>query len=303
MNSIHLANIDLNLLTVFDALMVEKNVTRAAARLGLTQPAVSHALSRLRSIFGDALFVRSPKGMIPTPFAGQMAVSVRPMLEQVESLLRREKHFDPAVSDRCFSIGMSDYALAVLLPSAMAHITAVAPKVRLTVKNTSHNTGYAMLDDEAVELIAGNFPAAPGHLRLQTLFREDFVCAGRKGHPGLAGKLTLKKYLALSHLQVSTAGNPFGYVDVILDRLQVKRDVKVTVGHFLAAPLLLRDSDLIATEPRRLFVAAALDSRLAYVKAPFAIPDFEVAIAWHARHDDDPGHAWLRSVFEQGKGM
>lgn len=298
MNSIHLTSIDLNLLTVFDALMTERNATRAAERIGLTQPAVSHALQRLRTVFDDALFIRSPKGMEPTPFAHHMAAPVRAMLEQVESLLRHDRNFVSASSNRSYAVGMSDYALAVLLPRLLKRLTTEAPNVRLTVKNTGHDTGHAMLNDGAVELIAGNFPAASGHLRSSLLFRENFVCAGRMGHPGFKGRITLKKYLGFNHLQVSTAGNPHGYVDAILDRMHAGRNVVVTVGHFLAVPLLLQNTDLIATEPRRLFDAAGSGAQLACTSPPFPIPDFQVTMDWHARHDADPGHVWLRTILE-----
>ena len=299
MNKIHLANIDLNLLTVFDAVMLERNTTRAALRVGLTQPAVSHALGRLRVLFGDALFVRSPHGMVPTPLAEEMAPRVRHMLEQIEGLLAREKGFTPRVSSRRFVVGLSDYAALVLLPPVMGALAAEAPAVSLVVKNTAHGTGLAMLDDGNVQLAAGNFPMPPAHMREELLYRERFVCAMRKGHPVLSGKLTLKRYLGCEHLQVSTAGTPYGCVDAALAGGTAGRLVKVTVAHFLAAPLLLEETDLIATEPERLFAPFIGRLRLALAKPPFAVPDFSVTQLWHSRYDDDPGHVWLRSVFRR----
>lgn len=299
MNNIHLTNIDLNLLTVFDAVMRERNATRAAHRIGLTQPAVSHALNRLRAVLGDPLFVRTPGGMVPTPFAQEMATPVRGMLEGIENLFSRERNFDPTASARAFTLGMSDYATSVLLPKVLEILTTEAPGVSITVKNTGHDVGLGMVDSGQAELAAGNFPLPPPHLRRELLYREGFVCAGRTGHPALNGRLTLKRYLAIDHLQVSTAGNPHGYVDDVLDKMNVRRRVKATVGHFLAAPLLLENTDLLATEPTRLFSALGKRHGLRLATPPFALPEFEVVQIWHARHDGDPGHAWLRTVLRR----
>lgn len=302
MNIIHMANMDLNLLTVFDAVMSERNATRAAERIGLTQPAVSHALRRLRVLFGDELFVRSPRGMIPTPLAEEMAAPVRDMLARVQDLLAREKRFNPRESSRRFVVGLSDYATLALLPRIMGTLAAEAPAVTLTVKNTGHDAGHAMLDGGGAELIAGNFPEPPPHMRSELLFTEGFVCAARAGHPILSKRLTLKRYLAAEHLQVSTSGNPHGYVDDILDGMGVRRVVKVTVGHFLAAPLLLENTDLVATEPRRLFLPFRRRLPLELASPPFALPEFEVTQVWHSRHDGDAGHAWLRGVVQRCSG-
>lgn len=296
MSGVHVSSLDLNLLAVFDALMAEGGVTRAAERMGLTQPAVSHALKRMRVLLDDPLFVRTPTGMEPTPHAERLATVIRPMLAQLDALLASGQAFDPATSARTFAIGMSDYAAAVLLPRLLKLVTQQAPNVRLAVKNTGHDSGFAMLDAGEVELIAGNFPDIPPHLQSSLLFTENFVCAARKGLRGFSATLTLKRYLALAHLQVSTAGNPFGYVDAVLEKMRAKRDVRVTVPHFLAAPLLLAGADLVATEPRRLFEAAEAGRVLEYAEPPFAIPDFRVTMDWHSRFDADPGHVWLRNI-------
>lgn len=296
MNSVHITNIDLNLLTVFDAVMREGSATRAARRLGLTQPAVSHALGRLRLLLGDALFVRTPKGMTPTPLAEEMAAPVGRMLEQVERLLSRERTFEPAKSVRRFVVGLPDYATLVLLPRIMALLAAEAPGASLIARNVGHATGLRILDEGEVELIAGNFPPPPPHVLGERLFMEDFVCAARAGHPAMTGKLTRRRYLAADHLQVSTMGNPRGIVDDVIEQSGARRRVTVTVGSFLAAPLLLENTNLIATEPRRLFSPFRGRLPLALASPPFALPAFEVAQLWHARHDGDAGHAWLRNV-------
>lgn len=298
MSNFNIGNIDLNLLTVFDAVMEEGTTTRAAARLGLTQPAVSHALKRLRAILGDPLFVRTPRGMTPTPAALEMASGVHAALGQMRALLGRERGFSPAKSTRRFVIGLSDYASFAILPCLLDRLAAEAPGVSVSVKNTGHGEGMTMLENDAVEMIAGNFPPMPPHFRRRTLFRDGFLVAGRAGHPELAGKLSMKRYLGLEHLQISTRGNPHGYVDAVLDRKGVERRVKVTVPHFLSAPFLLLRTDLVATEPRRLLEPVREVLGLVLMEPPFAIPRFAVTLDWHSRYDNDAGHAWLRGVIE-----
>lgn len=299
MKTVHLASIDLNLLVVFDALVAEGHATRAAERIGLTQPAVSHALNRLRALFGDPLFVRSPRGMVATPLAQDIAPSVRSILEQVEGVLLGGRAFDPASSTRQFTLGLSDYAAFVLLPRLTARLDREAPGVSLIVRNTSRSVGLPMLEDGAAELIAGNFPEPPTHMREELLYEEDFICAARGDHSGLDGTIDLDRYLALRHLQVSMKGNPRGYVDAVLAEQGLKRTVAVTVGHFLMAPMLVDASDLIATEPRRLFAPLAGRLPLKLFSPPINIPPFRVVQTWHARHDADPGHQWLRRVLRE----
>lgn len=296
MNAIHIESMDLNLLVVFDALMRERNATRAARRLGLTQPAVSHALGRLRLLLDDPLFVRSPRGLTPTPEAETMAAEIAAMLDSARAVLGRERGFNPASSARSFRIGLSDYAAAVLLPGLIDRMAAEAPGTTLVVKNTRHDEGLTLLENGGVELIAGNFPPPPPHLRAEELFRETFICAVRSGHPAFGKKPTLKRYLELGHLQVSTRGDPHGYADNALRALNAERRVKVTVGHFLVAPHLLATTDLVATEPRRLFLLPAFRGMLALSAPPFAVPGFAVDAVWHSRYDSDPGHRWLRGL-------
>ena len=284
---------------VFDALIAEGHATRAAERIGLTQPAVSHALNRLRALFGDPLFVRSPRGMVPTSLAQDIAPNVRSILEQVEGVLRGGRAFDPAASTRQFVLGLSDYAVFVLLPRLTARLDQEAPGVSLVVRNTSRSVGLPMLEDGTVELIAGNFPEPPTHMREELLYEEDFICAGRGDHPNLGEPLDLDRYLALRHIQVSMKGNPSGYVDAVLAEKGLKRNVAVTVGHFLMAPMLVDASDLVATEPRRLFTPLAGRLPLRLFPPPIDIPLFRVVQTWHSRHDADSGHQWLRRILRE----
>lgn len=295
MHQINLAGVDLNLLVVFDALMAERNVTRAASRVALTQPAASHALARLRALFKDPLFIRTPQGMAPTALALEIAGAVRAVLDQVETVLTAHRGFAPAASDRVFTIGLSDYAAFVLLPGLIERIEREAPQVRLIVRNTSHGLGLSMIEAGEVELIAGNFPDTPRHMTAELLFREDFVCAVRRDHPVVGDTLDAATYFRLRHLHVSSRGEPHGYLDQLFQSRGLRRDVGVTVGHFLIAPFMLPVTDAIATEPRRILEPLAQRLPLRLLAPPMEIPPFEVTQIWHDRYEADPGHAWLRA--------
>jgi DNA-binding transcriptional LysR family regulator len=296
MQRINLRAVDLNLLVVFDAVMADRSVTRAAGRLHLTQPAVSHALSRLRALFRDPLFVRTPAGLEPTPAAALIAGRIAAVLAEVGDILTPSDAFDPATSDRRFSVGMSDYAAYVVLPALARRLQRLAPFSQLVVRHTSHVQGLTMLDEGEVELIVGNFPKPPRRMQRQLLFTEGFVCAARRRHPAFAKTLDLATYLAQSHLQVSLRGEPAGYVDDVLGRQRRRRRVVLTVGHFLLAPSIVAATDLVATEPERLLRPEARRHGLMLQPPPFAIPDFDVTQIWPRRLGADPALAWLRNL-------
>ena len=296
MQEINLAGVDLNLLVLFDALMAERNVTRAASRVGLTQPAASHALARLRELFKDALFVRTPKGMAPTAMAIEAAGPIRSALDQIRGVLTAEQAFDPVRSDRIFTIGLSDYAAFLLLPGLLERIEKHAPNVQLVVRNTSHVSGLSMIDAGDVELIIGNFPDPFQHMSEDFLFVEEFVCAGRRDHPDFTDKLDTETYLGLRHLHVSLKGEPQGYIDDIIRSRGYHRNVVATVGHFLIAPFLLASTDFIATEPRRILEPLGKLLNLKLMRPPLDFPPFEVTQIWHKSFDTDQGHKWLRNL-------
>src|SRR5690606_5964392 len=202
----------------------------------------------------------------------------------------------PGESTRQFLVGLSDYAAFVLLPRLIAWLEREAPGVSLVIRNTSRSTGLSMLDDGAVELIAGNFPPPPTHMREALLYEEEFICAVHHDRFDLDDSLELNRYLSLRHLQVSTKGNPSGYVDTVLSEKGLKRNVIVTVSHFLMAATLVDASGLVATEPSRLFLPIGGQLPLRLFPPPLEIPSFQVVQAWHTRHDADPGHQWLRRV-------
>ncbi|GGZ32708.1 LysR family transcriptional regulator [Asticcacaulis endophyticus] len=279
--------------------MTERHVTRAGDRIGLTQSGVSHALSRLRALLADPLFVRPPKGMMPTQAAIDMADDVHALLEHAQSLLTPRSHFDPATSERVFRLGLSDYAAFILLPALTRHLSRLGSDIGVSVVNANHTTGLPLLDADGAELIVGNFPPSPAHMNQIRLFQEDFVCAARQGHPELrVAGMSIDVYRQARHVQVSSKGEMHGYIDGDLKATGIVRNVKVTVGHFLMAPFMVVDSELIATEPLRLLTAFTKTHGLVLYEAPVAMPSFDVVMAWHKKNDADPGHQWLREQIQ-----
>jgi len=291
--------VDLNLLAVFDVLMAERSVTRAAQRLRLTQPAVSHALGRLRLQLKDPLLVRGPGGMEPTPFALSMAGRLRSLLDELDGLTRPDTSFVPARAERQFTLGLSDYVAFVLLPPLVSRLRAEAPGVRLLVRNATGASGAGMVEAGAVDLAVGYYPTPPKRLKRLHLFNEDFLCAARWGHPAFARPLTPDIFAGLDHLNVSLAGEAEGYIDAALAESGIRRRIQVTAGHFLMAPFLLRGSDLVATEPSRLLKALAAPLELAFRPPPVPVPGFAVHALRHERSAGDQALNWLEDMMIQ----
>jgi DNA-binding transcriptional LysR family regulator len=296
--------LDLNLLKAFDALMDERSVTRAAARLALTQPAVSGMLVRLRDAFGDPLFVRASRGVVPTARAEALAPAVRQVLLEVETLLQPPR-FDPAQAELTLTVAATDYALrAAVLPWLVA-LRAQAPGVRLAVQPIDDARLAAQLERGEVDLALTTPQAAPPGLHARALFDEHYVCVARRGHPVLEpGGCTLERFCAQDHALVSYGGTPFeGATDRALAGIGRQRRVVTTVGSFMMLPELLRRTDLIAMAPARLVVDEdGLDS----CQPPLAVPGFTKLVVWHARHHHDAGQRWARELLRavcQGTGQ
>lgn len=297
MHSVHdgLRTVDLNLLVALDVLLAERHVTRAAARLGITQSAASHALARLRDLLGDPLLVRGPGGpLIPSARALQLAPQLRKVLEDLAGVLRAET-FDPATARRTFRIGGSDYVELVLLPRLMARLARVAPNVDLWV--------HAFDDMGDVELASGKLdcvlapprPAErPSGMFEKVILRESFTCVLRAGHPLARSRLTLARYCELAHLMVAPRGTPGSFVDDALAAAGRTRRVALAVPHFLVVPYVIAATDLVATLASRIaqLFSATLD--LVMMPPPVAIAGFSIALTWHERNHHDPAQRWFR---------
>jgi len=301
----HLGAIDLNLLVILDALLEERSVTRAADRVGMTQPAMSHALGRLRKLFDDPLLLRTPRGMVPTARAEALIEPVRRALGELERAVFHRPAFDPLVERRSFSIGAADYAETVLLPPLLEQIGKKAPGIDLMVRVFRAEDMEEDLEsgqlDLAITVLQDNEQPAVVQKRL---FQERFVCVVRKDHPNVGEALTLEEYVSLSHALISPRGRKGGYVERELAKLGLSRRVALTVPHFLVAPMVVAQSDLVLTLPERLAKIFASMLPLRVVDPPLPVPGFNVSQVWHERQQHDPAHVWLRGlIMEVSRGL
>jgi DNA-binding transcriptional LysR family regulator len=286
-------DIDLNLLRVFDAVLRERGVTAAAARLGLTQPAVSNALARLRALFGDALFVRTAEGMDATPFARELGEPVRQALALLESALAHGPGFDPGASSRAFRFYMSDLGQIEFLPPLLERVQRDAPGVRLEAVALEIEDIPEALATGALDLAVGFLPGLGPPVRRRPLFRDPYVCLMRADHP--IQNLTRKRFMEASHALVTYRGG-HRVIEEALDRAGLSRRIALRVPHFTVAPMVLERTDLVLTLPQR--VARVFEKRgnLKSLPPPVPIPPAEVAVHWHERFEGDPGNRWLRDL-------
>jgi len=286
-------DLDLNLLRVFDAVLREKSVTAAAAGLRLTQPAVSNALSRLRGLFGDALFVRTPAGMDATPFARELGEPVRQALALLDSALAHGPGFDPQSSTRAFRFYMSDLGQIEFLPPLIERAQRVAPQVRLEAVAMDVEDIGAALAAGGLDIAVGFLPGLGPPVRRQQLFRDPYVCLMRADHPTIRKTLSRKQFLEASHALVSYRGG-HRVIEEALDRAGLSRRIALRVPHFTVVPMVLERTDLVLILPQRV---ARVYERLGEFKSlppPVAIPPADVGVHWHERFDADPGNRWLR---------
>ena len=286
--------IDLNLLVVLDALLDERNVTRAAARLGYTQPTISGMLARLRDLFGDPLFVRAQRGMLPTPRAQALAVPLKQLLADSRRLVVREE-FDPAQAEATFTIASNDYMQRTLLVPFVKVLRSEAKRIRLAiVPPIIEGVGDALARGQ-IDLAVTIPEFAMSDLPSRLLYRERYVVAVRPQHP-LARRvaMTVKGFCEYDHVLVSPTGGSFeGPTDQALARLRLRRKVRYSVPSFLLVPEILQTDDLVALVPSRLL--RKNDKRLIVLKPPVEVPGFDVIAVWHPRVDKDVAHRWLRS--------
>lgn len=290
-----LHGIDLNLLVAFDALMAERSVTRAGTRIGRTQPAMSAALSRLRGLLKDELFIRGPTGLQPTPRALDLAEPLAHALAEIQRTLEFTQAFDPSTSSITFSVGLSDHPTFTILPRLLGVLREKAPGVTLRVRNFApRDDAIGMLDAGEVDLAIGVPPSPTGRILSRPLFEERFVCIVRKEHPVAGQPLTLNTFLELSHLLVSPENERFGQVDAALAKRDLKRRLALTLPHMYAAPLLVARSDMIATLMRGVIIASGYEQELTILKPPLELEPVQFVLSWHRRNDVHPAQRWFR---------
>ena len=289
--SMNVQDVDLNLLRVFDAVLRDKGVTSAAGRLGLTQPAVSNALARLRAAFGDALFVRTAAGMDPTPFARELAEPVRQALALLESALAHGPGFDPTTSTRAFRFYMSDLGQIEFLPPLVERVQRAAPGVRLEAVALEVEDIADALAAGGLDLAVGFLPGLAAPVLREALFRDPYLCLMRADHP--IKSLSKKQFLNASHALVTYRGG-HRVIEEALERAGLARRIALRVPHFTVVPMILERSDLILTLPARVARVFERRGRLKALPPPVPIPPAEVAVHWHERFEADAGNGWLR---------
>ena len=287
--AMNVQDVDLNLLRVFDAVLHEGGVTAAAARLELTQPAVSNALARLRKLFGDPLFVRTATGMDATPFARELAQPVRQALALLESALAHGPGFDPGSATRAFRFYMSDLGQIEFLPPLIERVEQRAPGVRLEAVALDVEHIGAALASGTLDLAVGFLPALGPPVQRRALFRDPYVCLMRADHE--ITSLTRKRFLEASHVLVSYRGG-HRVIEEAYERAGIR--VALRVPHFTVAPMVLERSDLVLTLPARVARVFERGGRLKSLPVPLPIPVADVGVHWHERFEADPGNRWLR---------
>lgn len=313
MPSRSLRTFDLNLLKVFDAVMGERSLTRAAHQLALTQPAISNALRRLREAVGDELLVRQGRGLEPTPRALELWPAVRSVLERLQDTLTPTA-FDPAQARTTFVLTLADSTAAELMPPLVDAIAQQAPGVSLRVVPLTTRDPRKLLQDGHADLAIGNFPsvladlgeraAADGAVPFlhHRLFVGDYVCVMRPDHPLAGETLTLENFCAARHMLVSFSGRAYGFVDEALASLQKSRRVVLTVNQFFTAGRVVINSDLLTVLPRHFVGVTGFADQLVMRELPFRVAPIQIDALWHPRHHGSSAHAWLRQlVVEQAQ--
>jgi DNA-binding transcriptional LysR family regulator len=287
---------DFNLLLSLDALLQEGSVTGAARRLGLSTPAMSHALARIRERFGDPMLVRSGRGMVLTPRAEVLKPTVHHLIEEARRALAQDKPFVPAELARTFVVHATDYVLTIVGGAVDRILRNEAPKVCIRfVPNTSEDP--ALLRDHGSDLAVGIYGELPQEMLSRQLLTDRFVCVVRKNHPDAAGRFTLEKFVALPHVQVAPRGKPGGYIDDALRARGLSRTVARAVPYFLTALQLVSETDYLLTVSERIARRFEVPLGLQILEAPLELRPYALSLVWHPRVDADSAHRFLREVF------
>jgi len=290
-------NFDLNLLRVFDALHRHGHVGRAALELGLSQPAISYSLKRLRDDLGDALFVKTRHGMEPTPRAMQLAPVVQSVLSEIREHVLTAPSFEPQNVQRTFRIAMSDVGEMVFLPRLLHRLTALAPGINVATVSTPPKELMSALQRSEIDLAIGYFPDLDGvDVFQQRLFKHTFVCLVRQGHPAVHGRMTKKAFAELPHAVVQAEGRSQEIVEQYLKEQGIRRRELLHSPHFLSIPMVIAATDLVVTVPAAVGEVFARIADVAVLEPPYKMPTFDLKQHWHRSQHDDPGNRWLRGI-------
>lgn len=287
---------DLNLLPVFVALMEERSVTRAANRLGITQPALSNSLNRLRAMLRDPLFIRERYGIKPTQLAEDIAPTIQTALAQLHEVVVHQQDFEPARAERQFLIAPNSYVEMVLMPAVVARLREQAPGIRLRMTPFGNDLAETGVVSGTTAMVLGRVVAPPDNLVVQHLMDEGLACVVRRDHPDVGEFLSRDQYESLKHVNVLPPGRIRAGLFQALREQNLQREVVVSVTHFLAVPEMIALTDYCATLPLLICRGLERDQRLKVLPSPVDLGTFPVELAWHVRYRHDPAHKWLRAV-------
>lgn len=287
---------DLNLLPIFVALIEERSVTRAAGRMGMTQPALSNALSRLRLMLQDQLFVRERYGVQPTPVALELAPRIAEVLAQLDDVVLGQQTFDPDQAERVFTIAPNGYAEFVLVPAVVARLQKVAPGIKLRLTPYGNDLAETGVVSGTTALVLGRIVDPPDNLVVQHLMDEGFACAVRADHPNVGDTITREQFEAMKHINIVPPGRMRAGLFQALAQQQLKRDVAISVTNFFAVAEMVAVTDYCATLPSLICKRLMHEPRLKILPAPVDLGSFPVEMAWHVRYRHDPAHRWLRAL-------
>ncbi|GGX40141.1 LysR family transcriptional regulator [Saccharospirillum salsuginis] len=304
-----LSRIDMNLLVYLDVLLRERSVTRAADQLGISQPAMSNGLRRLRTLFDDPLLIRTSEGMTPTERAQQLEPMLRTVLQDIERAIQPRTDFDAVGSSRVFRIMVSDYAESTLIPPLLRRLREMAPNIILDLMTPS-DVSFLDVEQGKVDMVINRFDDIPQSFHQTTVWRDDFCCMVSVDNP-ILDNFSLKNYLKAQHVWVSKTGygvgvgvNPsdvqrLGWVDEVLGQLGSKRRITVFTRHYQAAMLLAEQNDLVVTIPSRAALLQSHNDRLAVKAPPFEIPPIQLKMVWSPLLHHDPAHRWMRRLINE----
>jgi DNA-binding transcriptional LysR family regulator len=287
---------DLNLLPIFIALMEERSVTRAAERLGMTQPAMSNALGRLRAMLQDQLFIRERYGIQPTPIAFELAPGIADALARLDDAVLGQQDFDPATADRLFTVAPNGYVEFVLVPSIVKRLAEVAPGIKLRLTPYGNDLAETGVVSGTTAMVLGRIADPPDNLVVQHLMDESLECVVRSDHPEVGEAITRAQFERLRHVNVMPPGRIRAGLHQALAQQSLKRDVALSVTNFFAVAEMVAVTDYCTTLPRLICSRLRHDRRFKVMPAPVDLGTFPVEMAWHARYRHDPAHRWLRGL-------
>jgi DNA-binding transcriptional LysR family regulator len=291
-----LRQIDLNLLVVFNQLLLDRRVSTSAEKLGLTQPAVSNALKRLRTLLNDELFVRTARGMEPTPYAMHLAEPVGQALSSLQNAFSQRDTFDPTTSSRTFTLAMTDIGEIYFMPPLLEALARLAPNIKIsTLRNTAGNLREEM-EAGSVDLALGLLPDLQTGFFQRRLFYQCYVCLFRQGHPTASNPISLENYSSCEHVGVMAENTGHGEVDALIERRGIKRHIRLVVPHFVAVGHILQTTDLIATVPERFALRCESPFGLVISPLPVKLPEIAINLFWQAKYNRDPANMWLRQL-------